>query len=605
MKHDGPLFQKLKDSFSSHEFSRIALLKEIVKVTDWYFENVIFDLDDLDGYARKDDLKFVDEDTKHFRERLLEILNQLLIKQKISENDTNRSQEEWKEILKQAVLHQNFEGIEEFSNEFYLILNLANERQNLIRHFISTLLRNSNNDDHHLGFNEMERVLILRACNISALYHSFYVEFTKAVRLSRAAKEIEKRGEEQIDSALKNSYTIIAWNEETNELYDVPYAKYFREELSPIVMEFSELIKDLQDLKNAESSFSYLDEYIKYITKYRDNLLEKDKTKLEDAYRELDELWMDIRHSIQYVHDIEYGYCDVLRCKVIPDFSCRFLDEEYVEVNNFIRQKVQHRLLEYYKSRDTEISRKGVHAVEQSMCGIYYFPFICGGSLNFRFSGQSIPNRTQVSQAKGCKIFFDPTSTETYNIQTKALLTKLFLKHEEVAKYVFPAHSIKFFIAAHELGHAVYNLDCVRTCISTSTKTILEEPRAQLTATFVIKLLYDHGDISQQEMESALIAFVAEDLSNLVMHDKAAYEPYVISANYCYGLYEKLGFMQIVNDRIMIDNSKAYQVLCVMTELFMKILQAEDYHQGGELENILQHMKETSVITTWILKKCK
>ena len=38
--------------------------------------------------------------------------------------------------------------------------------------------------------------------------------------------------------------------------------------------------------------------------------------------------------------------------------------------------------------------------------GIYFIPFKTGISLQFSFSGQSIPNREDVKQAKGVKIYF-------------------------------------------------------------------------------------------------------------------------------------------------------------------------------------------------------
>ena len=43
--------------------------------------------------------------------------------------------------------------------------------------------------------------------------------------------------------------------------------------------------------------------------------------------------------------------------------------------------------------------------------GIYFIPFKTGASLQFSFSGQSIPNRVEVSAAKGIKIYFDAVET--------------------------------------------------------------------------------------------------------------------------------------------------------------------------------------------------
>ena len=44
-------------------------------------------------------------------------------------------------------------------------------------------------------------------------------------------------------------------------------------------------------------------------------------------------------------------------------------------------------------------------------------------------------------------------------------------------------------VAAHEVGHAIYNLESVSDCFSSpGNKSLLEEPRAELTAMFTLKL---------------------------------------------------------------------------------------------------------------------
>ena len=52
-------------------------------------------------------------------------------------------------------------------------------------------------------------------------------------------------------------------------------------------------------------------------------------------------------------------------------------------------------------------------------------------------------------------------------------------------------------VAAHEIGHAIYSLDGVRKVIRTSTKTLLEEPRAELTALHTMTLLEPAGLLSK------------------------------------------------------------------------------------------------------------
>ena len=97
----------------------------------------------------------------------------------------------------------------------------------------------------------------------------------------------------------------------------------------------------------------------------------------------------------QVVHDIEYGYGDPLRVKVIPDFSLRFVDSKYSAANTAIGN-IQRQLVSFFKRRDATLAKKGLYALSQSNAAIYYLPFHTGMSLHFRFSGQSIPNRPEV-----------------------------------------------------------------------------------------------------------------------------------------------------------------------------------------------------------------
>ena len=49
-----------------------------------------------------------------------------------------------------------------------------------------------------------------------------------------------------------------------------------------------------------------------------------------------------------------------------------------------------------------------------------------------------------------------------------------------------------------QIGHAIYGLDHVKDVIQASTKTLLEEPRAELTALATMKLLVDEGRVSEE-----------------------------------------------------------------------------------------------------------
>ncbi|EFC42681.1 predicted protein [Naegleria gruberi] len=551
------LFNQYKSGFSN--LSRIPLLKKIVSVTDEIF-------------ATHQDFQ----------------------------QDLNILGEEKQSLVAQAAIHQNFEGITDFTEEFYKIVDVCNKRQQLARDFVYLALEKDSGVDHL--FNKFDSALLRHAAMISGQYHPFYVKWMKAVQGNKVAEELEKRAS-TIDRKLTNSYTIILLDEATNEFYDVSYGEFFKNEFAPIINQFSELLNDLYSLRNSGENYEDLEAYIKYIEKYRETLIETDKEKLETLNTELDELWMDVKSYIQYVHDIEYGYGDVLRCKSIPDFSCRLVDEEYESTNNFIKTKVQGSMVEYFKSRNTEIADNGIYAVENSMCSIYSIPFHCGQSLSFKFSGQSIPNRTEVKNKKGVKIYFDPVATESRRHQTISLVNKVCENSEELASYINTIDTIKNHIAAHEIGHAIYNLEFIKEHIKVDTKSLLEEPRAELTALFTMRLLHKNGHISSEELSRSLASFAMQDFRRFAMFDKSSLRPYIISAISTYKIYEKLGYVTIKDDKLHFDHSKSDLVLSNMGDLFERILDCEDKRSGEELEKILKDMQSHSPLVDWLVNK--
>jgi len=100
-------------------------------------------------------------------------------------------------------------------------------------------------------------------------------------------------------------------------------------------------------------------------------------------------------------------------------------------------------------------------------------------SLHFRFSGQSIPNRSDIKKAEGCKIYFDPISTANRMVQTAALVKKVVTpaQVDELVATMDAVDTLTYHVAAHEVGHAIYNLDALSEVILPATKTLLEEPR--------------------------------------------------------------------------------------------------------------------------------
>jgi hypothetical protein len=63
------------------------------------------------------------------------------------------------------------------------------------------------------------------------------------------------------------------------------------------------------------------------------------------------------------------------------------------------------------------------------------------------------------------------------------------------------------------------------------------------------------------------------------------------------------GYITIVNERLVMNDEKAFVVLEFAQKLFEMILDAEDEYDGQRLEQILNEMQEETHIVKWLVSK--
>jgi len=498
-----------------------------------------------------------------------------------------------------AAIESNFEGVTEYSDQFYSLYKVAMQKQELVRGFIGLALQKL---DH--GFSAFDAILISQALKISALYDTYYLAWIKAMRNSDAASKIlqmQKDSPEELKAFIKaggldNNYTVITLNNQHN-FVDVPYAVYFKEHVPKISTALDGAAVALQATGNLSDQQA---KYVGYLKHYALCMREPDKNSLDSVWRRLDEIWMAIKYPIQLVHDIEYGYADPLRTKIIPDFSFRFVDDTYHTENEFI-SKVKDVMVAFFTNRNTSIGNEGLLALNNSFAALYYIPFHTGITYHFRMSGQSIPNRNEVKREKGVKIYFDPVSTAMRMKHVKKLVKQVF-ENTSLADRVNALDVITKHISSHEFGHAIYNLEYAKECISSETMSLLEEPRADLTALTTMLLMYRENILDMATLKEALFNFAASDLRRFVMYENVATKAYTISAVNSYKVYEQTGYMQLVEDKIRLDDTKAMEVLETLEKQFLAILDAEDAQDGAKLEDTLINMQKECALVKWLVK---
>jgi hypothetical protein len=155
-------------------------------------------------------------------------------------------------------------------------------------------------------------------------------------------------------------------------------------------------------------------------------------------------------------------------------------------------------------------------------------------------------------------------------------------------------------VAAHEVGHAIYNLETMKEPLGNpSFLTLLEEPRAELTAMFTLKLLYEKGMLTLPHLTECLVHFALDALRYFAKYSSAPLKPYIIFQIYAYKVYHASGYLSLNGEgKVVIDPSKTLAVLAIFREKYLEILHAEDMLDGELLETIVEEMRsETDFIS--------
>ncbi|PSC75363.1 ciab isoform A [Micractinium conductrix] len=491
-----------------------------------------------------------------------------------------------------AALHQDFAGLPKRSPRWWAALDTGEARQALQRRAVVAAL--SQLPGH--GWDALDRCLITHAALVAGAYAGYHRAWLQAVQGPLAEELAAAAAEGRLPQDLFNRYTVVVRSRDGSGGYSqVPYATHFAEQLALVLAEFDNWIEVLEEVGTAQTAVKQ--QYLAYIKQYRACLAERDASRLEDSWRQLDELWMVIKHPIQRP----------LRCKVQPEFSLRILDESYCREARTMR-KIQVVMMGYFKQRTGGLAAEGLRALRGSSAGLYYLPFLTGAALHFRFAGQSIPNRTEVRAAHGVKIFLDPAACDTRAVAAKRLALQACTgggqrgrvaggplqgaRDPSRAEALHPLDSAVFLVAPHELGHAIYGLDALREVIRPASKILLEESRAELAALHTLRLLATQRHLTQEECERLLCCFLLSDLRRFAAWGSATTRPYTVTAVSCWSRAAAVGLVALDGGgRLVFHHSKASAFLEDNSRLFEQILGAEDARDGAALEATLQQME--------------
>lgn len=510
------------------------------------------------------------------------------------------------ELRKQAekvIFKSDLAGIQEGSEKWFELMKAKQARMSLTRDCILFALEGEL--EEKCGFEAFDRALICGSTRISQAYDEYWNVWMRACIHSDLKKAIDTVDEKEHPPLLKSPYTMIRVSTGTvakTELTVEPYAVYLKDVLKPVLSAFDNCIHALSMLNRSDPNVAFM-------IAYRDALAETDIEKLDSAWEKVDRLWMDCDGPIQVVHDIEDGYFDPLRCKQGPDFSIRFVDETYSEQNDAIK-KIHRLICEFYEARGSDLAKKGLQALSKTNAWLVYSPFSTGCSLAFTYSGQSVPNRLNVKKDKGVKIYFNPVETDARLVQTTKKVMLLFDNPEKLLNTVNPSgvEQIVWHVAAHEVGHAIYQLRNMEAFVGPEVCTLLEEPRAELTAMFTLwDLLFKKDVINFTDLTRHILLFMMDGVRYFGKWGSAPMEPYIIFFIYSYNVYEEFGLLKVnENNKILVDESKVAVCCEQFSTLFRQILNTIDQQNqkgGRELVDIMKMMRKPGPLVRHMVKE--
>ncbi len=97
----------------------------------------------------------------------------------------------------------------------------------------------------------------------------------------------------------------------------------------------------------------------------------------------------------------------------------------------------------------------------------------------------------------------------------------------------------------------------------------MEEWRAERVALTLMLWLYENKRISLKKLQESLFSFALYDLRRFANFNSKTLRPYIISAIDTYNIYEKVGYLKFVNNKLIVNKNQTLEVL----KLFKKDLE--------------------------------
>ena len=357
--------------------------------------------------------------------------------------------------LAESVSRRNHGALDKEGSEFDMVLDLVRQRTEFERSIIRENL-------DRLILDPMELIIFDTGLKLMPVIDSLFFGWKKAVPdvLKQTAREMKVERSEVaqflIDRKLNDRYAVVvdadtglppAIYEKDGEYQEIGYGDFFRDESAEIGQILADSIKYMKKLPNVDETGNW----IAYFEAWAAAVVNTNTELHESSWRKVDEAWVLCSGRVMMVHPMEEGYADPIR--IMPEVRVLLQLNDARDMIEAIKQRMLDWEEELYGSHPLYPQFRT--ALENTHAGVFITPLYSGEDFDFRFSGQIVPNRSEV-RIKGTKIFLDRNSCrnkiEIYRETVKRYFTEgLTSMFDEMVN----PDTFLYYVIAHECGHSV------------------------------------------------------------------------------------------------------------------------------------------------------
>ncbi len=460
----------------------------------------------------------------------------------------------------------------------------------------------------HLDLNKTERLIMLSGYNIGLGFDALFAKWWKWVTIPyrQGLEENDKLKDSIKESKFKDHYSILV--KDDGSFIEEPLTKKLLESCQekPLALVFPEEIRFIRAnllyvLENLHQDQKAYRDYFNALYRALGNV---DLSSMEDLWTEVDLAWVRIGREkrVVPVHMMEWGYHHPVQ--ISPEYRVSFRLTDYSDEISLMRKAME----QYGINVDGEVAKARLDGIDVGA----FFTVVNGGQgIDFRFAGQSVPNRPK-AQAKGMKIFIDLDSMDKRLARFKSLLKSCL--SEETLSWALLASDLDLqfcAVTSHELAHPLLITENLLEVFGTE-KPKFEETKATLFGIIGIQNAIKENSLDQSVYLKLSAYLLGDIIRRLEKHhfEDPTMKPYTNTAMTLVTVLIPQGLLTIQNEKLHMDKEIAGsdRIINALIEVSNRLVRAyKDVDLDGALKVVTDFapgLDENNIAAVyWVVNK--